>query len=109
MTNQLQQKLKSIEAEFEEKFCVETDDEGLVVGAFDTQGDCLCYKYDTQIKQFLHTSNLEIIKMVIEMAREMNNFRQAKVDGHDDWNYALAQSARKVEAFITSLEESIKE
>lgn len=44
-----------------------------------------------------------ILDEVKEKVEGMNNFRQAKVDGKDDWNDALEQAASKVDALIKSL------
>ena len=45
----------------------------------------------------------EVLKVVVEKIKEMNNFRQAKVDGKEDWNMALEQSACKVDALLSNL------
>jgi len=41
------------------------------------------------------------------MIEKMNNFRQAKVDGKDDWNNALEQSACKVDTLLSSLDKPL--
>lgn len=45
----------------------------------------------------------ETREMIREEIEKMNNFRQAKIDGKEDWNNALEQSALKVDAFLASL------
>lgn len=51
----------------------------------------------------LSQAKLETLEAIIKKVEGMNNFRQAKVDGKEDWNNALEQSACKVDALLTKL------
>ena len=53
----------------------------------------------------LHSALLTQLQEIEDMVEGMNNFRQAKVDGKKDWNNALEQSARKVDALLSALKE----
>ena len=55
------------------------------------------------LKQSLEKVYAEREKDLVERIEGMNNFRQAKVDGKDDWNDALEQSARKVDALLQAI------
>lgn len=55
---------------------------------------------DKDFQSFLQEHDARLIKRLEGEVEKMNNFRQAKVDGKDDWNNALEQSACKVDAFI---------
>ena len=57
------------------------------------------------IKLFLHSTRQADKEAVMEMIIETNNFRQAKADDKDDWNDALEQSARKIDALLTQLKD----
>ena len=56
-----------------------------------------------EVESFLASKLTEARGEVIEQIKQMNNFRQAKVDGKEDWNDALEQSARKVDALLAHL------
>ena len=57
----------------------------------------------TELKSLISSTQSHLIEEIIKMAQETNNFRQAKVDGKEDWNNALEQSACKIDALITNL------
>ena len=70
-----------------------------------------CIKHETQkgVSEYMFalisTTAQAVRESIIKEIEEMNNFRQAKADGKDDWNNALEQSALKVDALIKSLKQ----
>ena len=63
--------------------------------------------YDWQvISRAIHQAVAEERVRVVEMIEKMNNFRQAKIDGKEEWNNALEQSACKVDSLLTSLQDT---
>ena len=55
------------------------------------------------ILDFITSENKLVEERVIREIEKMNNFRQAKVDGKEDWNEALEQSAKKVDVLLSTL------
>ena len=51
--------------------------------------------------------NKKTTQAILKQVDEMNNFRQAKIDGKKEWNDAIEQCAAKVDALIQSLKSSL--
>ena len=61
----------------------------------------LCVWLKSRLETSIKQAEQEILNNVVLEIENCNNFRQAKVDGKDDWNDALQQSACKVDALIS--------
>ena len=95
---------------FRKRFCFILQDDG----ELGKKGDILCdgtgilppHLSAKDIESFL-IERLEAQKEeFLSMVEGMNNFRQAKVDGKDEWNSCLEQCAAKVDALIKELKEN---
>ena len=61
----LQEIIKRQQEEFEKNFCVETPEEGKIVGAFDVQEELMAYKAPI-IQQFLSSCQTQIVTAMKE-------------------------------------------
>ena len=73
------------------------ENEGIILG-----NDVLPY-----MEKAIHQAIAEERERVWGEIEKMNNFRLAKVDGKDDWNDALEQSACKVDRLLSSLDKPL--
>ena len=55
------------------------------------------------IAESIHQAIAEDRKMVVDEIKKMNNLRQGKIDGKDDWNNALEQSYCKIDSLFSYL------
>lgn len=60
-------------------------------------------KKKAEITTLIAEQKRELVKEMVEVVKEANNLRQAKIDGKEDWNRAMEQCAAKFDAVISTL------
>lgn len=83
----------------------------------------LIYKIEDVLEKFYHDEQYEMedaveailslltseVEKIADMIKSTNNLRMAKVDGKDDWNDALEQSACKMDALEKEVRKALSE